>query len=132
MTRYIIRRGIQSIFLTWLATLIGFTVYQLAPGGPLQFLDDDPKATAADAARLAQLYGVDRPVLIQYVAWLTGEDWLPETWQSGHCQNDPERCGRGIIRLDFGKSFYFKGQSSIDNSPQSKRRENTLNFRPMN
>jgi peptide/nickel transport system permease protein len=114
MTRYIIRRGIQSIFLTWLATLIGFTVYQLAPGGPLQFLDDDPKATAADAARLAQLYGIDRPVLNQYVAWLTGEDWLPESWQSGHCRNDPNRCSRGIIRLDFGKSFFFKGQSSID------------------
>ena len=114
MTRYIIRRGIQSIFLTWLATLIGFTVYQLAPGGPLQFLDDDPNATAADADRLAALYGIDRPVLFQYVAWLTGEDWLPEEWQSGHCQNDPDRCGRGIIRLDFGKSFYFKGQSSID------------------
>jgi peptide/nickel transport system permease protein len=114
MTRYIIRRGIQSIFLTWLATLIGFTVYQLAPGGPLQFLDDDPNATAADADRLAQLYGIDRPVLIQYVAWLAGEDWLPESSQSGHCRNDPNRCSRGIIRLDFGKSFYFKGQSSID------------------
>jgi peptide/nickel transport system permease protein len=114
MTRYIIRRGIQSVFLVWLATLIGFTVYQMAPGGPLQFLDDDPKATAADAARLAVLYGIDRPILVQYVAWLSGEDWLPEAWQSGHCQNDPERCGRGIIRLDFGKSFYFKGQSSIE------------------
>jgi peptide/nickel transport system permease protein len=114
MTRYIIRRGIQSIFLAWLATLIGFTVYQMAPGGPLQFLDDDPKATAADANRLARLYGIDRPVLVQYVAWLAGEDWLPEDWQSGHCQNDPNRCGWGILRLDFGKSFFFKGQSSID------------------
>jgi peptide/nickel transport system permease protein len=114
MTRYIIRRGIQSIFLAWLATLIGFTVYQLAPGGPLQFLDDDPKATAADANRLAQLYGIDRPIMVQYVAWLAGEDWLPYVWQSGHCQNDPNRCGWGIVRLDFGKSFYFKGQSSID------------------
>src|SRR5688572_17948114 len=113
MARYIIRRGIQSIFLTWLATLIGFTVYQMAPGGPLQFLDDDPKATAADATRLAQLYGIDRSIPVQYVAWLAGEDWLPESWQSGHCQNDPNRCSWGIIRLDFGKSFYFKGQSSI-------------------
>lgn len=114
MTRYVIRRGIQSIFLAWLATLIGFTVYQMAPGGPLQFLDDDPNATAADADRLARLYGITRPVMVQYVAWLAGEDWLPEEWQSGHCQNDPDRCGRGIIRLDFGKSFFFKGQSAID------------------
>jgi peptide/nickel transport system permease protein len=113
MARYIIRRGIQSIFLVWLSTLIGFTVYQMAPGGPLQFLDDDPKATAADVNRLAQLYGIDRPVLVQYIAWLAGEDWLPSSWRSGNCLNDPQRCGRGILRLDFGKSFNFKGQSPI-------------------
>ena len=46
MTRYIIRRGIQSFFLVWLSTVIGFTIYQMAPGGPIQFLDDDPAQPA--------------------------------------------------------------------------------------
>jgi len=116
MTRYIIRRGIQSIFLVWLATLIGFSIYQAAPGGPLQFLEDDPKATSADSRRLAQLYGIDRPILVQYIAWLAGEDWLPDnpTWRSGQCRSDAEKCGRGILRLDFGRSFHFKGESVID------------------
>lgn len=116
MTRYIIRRGIQSIFLVWLATLIGFSMYQAAPGGPLQFLEDDPKATSADTRRLAQLYGIDRPILVQYIAWLAGEDWLPDnpTWRTGQCLSDAERCGRGILRLDFGRSFHFKGESVID------------------
>ena len=116
MTRYIIRRGIQSIFLVWLATLIGFSIYQAAPGGPLQFLEDDPKATSADSRRLAQLYGIDRPVLVQYISWLAGEDWLPDnpTWRSGQCRSDAEKCGRGILRLDFGRSFHFKGESVID------------------
>jgi peptide/nickel transport system permease protein len=116
MTRYIIRRGIQSIFLVWLATLIGFSIYQAAPGGPLQFLEDDPKATSADSRRLARLYGIDRPILVQYIAWLAGEDWLPDnpTWRSGQCLSDAERCGRGILRLDFGRSFHFKGESVID------------------
>ncbi len=116
MTRYIIRRGIQSIFLVWLATLIGFSIYQAAPGGPLQFLEDDPKATSADTRRLARLYGIDRPILVQYIAWLAGEDWLPDnpTWRSGQCLSDAERCGRGILRLDFGRSFHFKGESVID------------------
>ncbi len=116
MTRYIIRRGIQSIFLVWLATLIGFSIYQAAPGGPLQFLEDDPKATSADSRRLAQLYGIDRPILVQYIAWLAGEDWLPDnpTWRSGQCLSDAEKCGRGILRLDFGRSFHFKGESVID------------------
>jgi peptide/nickel transport system permease protein len=116
MTRYIIRRGIQSFFLLWLTTLIAFTVYQMAPGGPLQFLDDDPSATSADFNRLARSYGIDRPIWAQYITWLAGEDWAPErpAWRSGRCLSDHERCGRGIIRLDFGRSFFFKGRSVID------------------
>jgi len=116
MTRYIIRRSIQSFFLLILATIIGFAIYQMAPGGPVQFLDDDPKATQEDANRLERFYGLDRSIPVQYIAWLTGEDWLPhnDTWQSGLCKNTPEKCGKGIVRLDFGRSFSFKGQSAID------------------
>jgi peptide/nickel transport system permease protein len=116
MTRYIIRRSIQSFFLLWFSTLIGFSVYQAAPGGPLQFLEDDPNATTADANRLSDLYGLDRSIPVQYIAWLSGEDWLPNnpTWRSGRCILDATRCGKGILRLDFGKSFYFKGQSSLN------------------
>jgi peptide/nickel transport system permease protein len=116
LTRYIIRRGIQSIFLTWLATLIAFSIYQAAPGGPLQFLDDDPSVTSEDITRLERLYGIDRSMPIQYITWLLGEDWVPENerWRSGQCLADPERCGKGIVRLDFGKSFFFKGESVIN------------------
>ena len=119
LTRYLIRRGLQSLFLMWLATLIAFTIYQLAPGGPLQFLDETPRHTAADAVRLGRLYGLDRPVLAQYAAWLVGEDWLGalpngQTWQSGQCSADAARCGRGILRLDFGRSFYFPGEPVLN------------------
>lgn len=116
MWRYIFRRSIQSFFLLWLATLISFTIYQMAPGGPVQFLDDDPKATGADADRLTRSYGLDRPISVQYLVWLAGEDWLPEnpTWRSGRCLSDATRCGRGILRLDFGRSFFYKGQPAID------------------
>ncbi len=112
MTRYIIRRGLQSILLMWVATIIGFTVYQLAPGGPLQFLDDDPKKSQADVNHLERLYGIDRSVPAQYMAWAFGEDWLPATpaWRSGRCLNDPTACVHGIIRLDFGRSFHYQGQ----------------------
>jgi peptide/nickel transport system permease protein len=119
LTRYLVRRGIQSIFLVWLATLIAFSVYQMAPGGPLQFLNDDPTQSAEDAGRLNAFYGLDRPLLVQYLSWLTGEDWftiLPdgEDWQSGQCQSDADRCSRGILRLDFGRSFHFTGRPVID------------------
>lgn len=116
MTRYIIRRMIQSIALVWVSTLIAFSIYQAAPGGPLQFLDDDPKRTQADADRLTRLYGLDRSIPVQYVAWAFGEDWLPhnETWRSGRCLSDTTNCGQGIVRLDFGRSFSFKGQRVLN------------------
>jgi peptide/nickel transport system permease protein len=119
LSRYLVRRGLQSLFLLWLATLIAFTIYQLAPGGPLQFLNETPKHTSADYTRLVNLYGLGRPVWVQYVAWVAGEDWfsaLPggQAWQSGQCVGDASRCGRGILRLDFGRSFYFPGEPVLD------------------
>lgn len=115
MTRYIIRRSLQSLLLLWVATLIGFSIYQAAPGGPLQFMDDDPSRSEADFDRLSRLYGLDRTILVEYVSWSFGEDWLPATpfWQSGRCVNDTQNCSRGIIRLDFGRSFHFQGESVI-------------------
>ncbi|MEZ4621241.1 MAG: ABC transporter permease [Caldilineaceae bacterium] len=115
MTRYIIRRGIQSLILMWVATIIGFTIYQLAPGGPLQFLDDDPKKSQEDVNRLERLYGIDRTLPAQYIAWAFGEDWLPATpyWRSGRCLADPTACVHGIVRLDFGRSFHYQGRSVI-------------------
>lgn len=116
LTRYIVRRSLQSFALMWITSLIAFSIYQVAPGGPLQFMDDNPQRTEADALRLARLYGIDRAIPVQYMAWAVGEDWLPDTpeWKSGRCLNNPQSCGRGIIRLDFGRSFSHAGQPVID------------------
>jgi peptide/nickel transport system permease protein len=116
MTRYIIRRSLQSLALLWISTLIGFSVYQLAPGGPLQFLNEDPRQDASDYERLERLYGLDRAIPVQYIAWALGEDWLPATptWRTGVCLADATDCSRGIVRLDFGRSFSFKGERVLD------------------
>lgn len=115
MTRYIIRRSLQSLVLMWISTLIVFTIYQAAPGSPLQFLDDDPRRTQADVVRLERSYGIDRMMIVQYIAWAFGEDWLPQTdfWRSGRCMADADDCSRGVVRMDFGRSFSFKGRSVI-------------------
>ena len=75
----------------FVSTLIGFSIYQLAPGGPLQFLNEDPRQTGADYARLSRIYGIDRSIPVQYIAWAFGEDWLPanDTWRSGRCLSSP-------------------------------------------
>ena len=116
MTRYIVRRTIQSFILLWISTLIAFSIYQLAPGGPLQFLDQDPNRNVADIERLERAYGIDRSIPVQYITWAFGEDWLPRTdqWRSGRCLLNENDCARGIVRLDFGRSFSFRGEKVLD------------------
>jgi len=118
MTRYIIRRALQSLVIMWMTTLISFAIYQAAPGGPIQFLDNDPGGSLEDVIRLERLYGLDRSIGVQYVTWLAGEDWAAsftnqEAWQSGRCIAKPDKCGLGIVRLDFGRSFHFRGESVL-------------------
>jgi peptide/nickel transport system permease protein len=119
MAHYIARRGLQSIVLMWVTTLIAFAVYQAAPGGPLQFMVDNPKATQADLVRLKSLYGLNRPIFVQYMVWLGGEDWTSNVpflkdWQSGRCVASPDTCSRGVLRLDFGRSFHYQGEPVLN------------------
>jgi len=101
--------------LVWISTLIAFSIYQLAPGGPLQFVSNNPKQHQEDIVRLKRSFGVDRSIPVQYIAWAFGEDWLPATdfWRSGRCLSTPEYCSRGVVRLDFGQSFSYPGQDVL-------------------
>lgn len=64
-------------------TLITFSVIHLAPGGPVEVETEmQLKASAQARENLKRLYGLDRPLHIQYIEWL-------------------ER----FVRLDFGRSF---------------------------
>ena len=71
MKRYVVRRAIQSIFLLLAITFIGFMLMRLAPGGPLQFYED-PRVTPDRIKELESSLGLDQPLLIQYVKWLSG------------------------------------------------------------
>jgi len=49
--------------------MLTFAIIQLAPGGFAQMMGESPDATAEDTARLTELWGLDRPVHIQYLRW---------------------------------------------------------------
>ncbi len=61
--------------------LMSFAIYGLIglmPGDPIDLMRSaDPRATAADVARLKAIYGLDRPLVERYLAWasaaLTGD-----------------------------------------------------------
>jgi peptide/nickel transport system permease protein len=80
MTSYLIRRFIQMAVVVLLATMAIYGILNLAPGGPMAGLNQigDRKArfSEADKARLEAYLGLDKPLVLRYLVWLLGEDWL--------------------------------------------------------
>jgi len=70
MGRYIIRRILQAIPLLFLLTIGMFLLIRLLPGGP-EAVFFSPRMTAAARAALRANYGLNDPLPVQYVKWLT-------------------------------------------------------------
>ncbi|MGB9715825.1 MAG: ABC transporter permease [Thermodesulfovibrionales bacterium] len=91
MFLYIVRRLLLMVPLIFGITLITFIVIHLAPGSPVEVQTEmSLKASTQARENLKRLYGLDKPLHIQYIEWL-------------------ER----FIKLDFGKSF-VDGRKVID------------------
>ncbi|MBI5788932.1 MAG: ABC transporter permease [Candidatus Schekmanbacteria bacterium] len=92
MLRFVLKRLLLSIPLLIGITLISFTVMHLAPGEPTDLqVDLNPKASVQARQRLRQIYGLDKPLPVQYWNWLTR-----------------------LLRLDFGYSFSPDGRPVWD------------------
>lgn len=80
---YLIKRIISSIPILLGITIVTFFVMHLTPGKPSDLMTDmNIKVTAQAKERLEKLYGLDKPVYVQYADWL-----------------------KRIIFFDFGQSF---------------------------
>jgi peptide/nickel transport system permease protein len=78
MTRFIALRLVQMLAVLAIMSFVIYALIGLMPGDPIDLmLTADPHLTAADAARLKSLYGLDRPLGERYLAWaraaLTGD-----------------------------------------------------------
>ena len=83
MGTYIIKRLLFMIPVFFGITLISFLVIHLAPGNPLtEQLGLNPRVSMASRVMLEKLYGLDKPILVQYLDWL-----------------------KKIVSLNFGLSF---------------------------
>lgn len=83
MLNYLLKRllGIIPLFIG--ITVISFAVIHLAPGKPAEVEQSlNPRVSAETRQRLEKLYGLDRPLHVQYVEWV----------------------GK-LVRFDFGRSF---------------------------
>jgi len=78
MLRYLARRVLGACARLLFISLVLFLLLQVPPGGPADIYAADPSASPEAIARIHTLWGLDRPLLVQYAVWLrralTG-DW---------------------------------------------------------
>jgi len=70
MGRYILRRSMQAIPLLFLISIAMFALIHALPGGPEAVLFN-PRLSAAGRAALRARFGLDDPLPIQYLKWIT-------------------------------------------------------------
>ena len=89
MISFLLKRFLSFLITLFGITIISFSIIHLAPGGPLSPLTEfNPKISPEYREKLVKMYGLDKPLYIQYWNWL-----------------------KGVIKLDFGRSF------SLDQRP---------------
>ncbi len=87
-----LRKTVWMLLVLWGITLVSFIVIHLAPGTPTDMQTTlNPLAGEAARARLEALYGIDRPLYVQYFDWLSR-----------------------IVQLDFGNSMSSDARPVID------------------
>ena len=89
---YITKRLLSMIPTLIGVTLITFFIIQLAPGKPTDLMTDlNPKITPEARQKLEEYYGLDKPILKQYILWL-----------------------KRIAKFDFGNSFSSDARPVIE------------------
>jgi len=92
MLAYVLKRLTHMVPLFFGITLITFFVIHLAPGNPTFYQGAfNPKVKPEAVKRLEKIYGLDKPLPVQYLLWV-----------------------KRMLELDFGTSF-------VDGKPVSKK-----------
>jgi peptide/nickel transport system permease protein len=106
MTRYIVRRILQAIPLLLIISVILFVLINLM-GDPVASFGGRRRLRAEDRERLTRQLGLDQPIIVQYVIWLIGNDWM-KVDTDGDSIPDEYGVRQGMLRGDFGDSFTEK------------------------
>ena len=93
MTTFVIRRFLLSLFVLIMVTLVIFLAMRLLPGDPLIiYVAQSQQVSSLSPEGLEALrkeYGLDKPIMVQYVTWLFG-----------------------ILKGDFGTSIFYNSTVS--------------------
>jgi peptide/nickel transport system permease protein len=108
MSRYIIRRLLQAIPLLFIISLILFLL-MMSMGDPLATMGGRRMTRASDRERLTRQLGLDKPIMLQYLYWLVGNDWDKLDLDGDGVAESPGT-RQGVLRGDFGTSIVNRGK----------------------
>ena len=91
MRIYVARRIFGLIAILFVVVLLTFAANHLTPGDPIMMMLGDQSGDTAMEARLRHDYGLDRPLLVQFLAYV-----------------------RDLLHGDFGMSYRFVGTKVSD------------------
>ena len=112
MTRYIVRRLLQAIPLLFIISLILFVLMR-ASGDPVATMGGRKNPRPEERERLSRMLGLDKPIYVQYLYWLVGNDWT-QFDRDGDGVAETPGTQKGVLRGDFGKSMVTRGKSAVD------------------
>lgn len=112
MTRYIVRRILQAVPLLVILSMVLFGLIQNI-GDPLATMGGRNLTRPEDRRRLTRQMGLDKPLYVQYLYWLVGNDWTKVDLDG---DGIPETPGtrRGMLRGDFGTSLLETGRPAVE------------------
>jgi peptide/nickel transport system permease protein len=76
-TRYIARRAVYAVITLLVVIVLNFFLPRLLPGSPADILASGSRLGALKAAQLTKQFGLDQPIQVQFVKYLSGLFQLP-------------------------------------------------------
>lgn len=67
---YILRKLGQTALTTFIILVLNFFLFRIMPGNPLRILIRNPRISAAALQRIAEQFGLDRPMIVQFGYYL--------------------------------------------------------------
>src|SRR5207244_11349608 len=104
MGTYIARRLIQALPLLLGISVASFAILKAVPGGPLAAYESNPNVTDEDLRRLEHSLGLDQPLPVQYVNWLSR--FLVGDWGYSFVSHQPVL---GLIGERLPNTVYLMG-----------------------
>ena len=101
MLTYIVRRVIWIIPVLFFVSIITFSLMHAVPGGPWSREKKLPQSTID---HLNEIYGLDEPVVIQYLNWIGPV----------HVEDGDVTCCSGLLAGDLGPSYKYIDRSVND------------------